>query len=327
MERIVITGGSGFIGTNLLLSLSQKDDVELLNLDLVNSSVPKLDIITKICDIRDYERTKAFIKDFNPDYIIHLAARTDLNGENIDDYSSNTLGVENIVRIANELPDLKKILITSSMLVCKTGYMPKNQEDYCPTTLYGESKVLTEKITRAAELTCDWALLRPTSIWGPWFRVPYRNFFDMVRAKRYFHIGHKSCTKTYGYIGNAVYQIESILFSDTSKIHNKVFYLGDAQTNIEDWANEIAAQEGNRIIRMPYIIIKMAAVFGDVLRKFNIEFPMTSFRLNNMTTDNIVDLSNTDKIAPNRPYTRKEGINNTIRWLANESDTLYLSQI
>ena len=42
---------------------------------------------------------------------------------------------------------------------------------------------------------------------------------------------------------------------------------------------------------------------------------MTSFRLKNMTTDNIIDLSATYKIAPNPPYSRMQGIRETLKWL------------
>ena len=49
-----------------------------------------------------------------------------------------------------------------------------------------------------------------------------------------------------------------------------------------------------------------------------INFPMTSFRLKNMTTDNIVDLSNTYKVAPNPPYSRIEGVKDTLSWMKEE---------
>ena len=39
---------------------------------------------------------------------------------------------------------------------------------------------------------------------------------------------------------------------------------------------------------------------------------MTSFRLKNMTTDNIIDLS---ELAPNPPYSRIEGVRKTLDWL------------
>lgn len=314
--RILITGGCGFIGTNLIKYLLTQNCFELLNIDIVQSNINEIQHITKICDIRDFDKLNKIITEFNPDYIVHLAARTDLDGKTLEDYSSNTIGVKNIIEVAKKQSSLKRILITSSMLVCKAGYQPKSNNDYCPTTLYGESKVETEKITRSSNLKCSWALLRPTSIWGPWFKVPYRNFFDMVRSKRYFHIGNRSCTKTYGYVGNAIYQIENILLKDETK--GQVFYLGDDPTNIEEWANEIAGEEDHKIIRMPFYIIRIAARFGDLLGTCGIKFPMTSFRLKNMTTDNVINLSTTNNVAPNRPYTRLEGVRNTIDWLKTQ---------
>ncbi len=314
MYKVLITGGSGFIGTNLLLFLIEK--YEILNIDIRESNLTELQKYTSLVDITNYEKFRNVVIGFSPDYIIHLAARTDLNGKFIYDYSANTVGVSNLMKIIHELPKLKKLIVTSSMLVCHTGYYPKNQFDYAPNTLYGESKVETEKIVWDNKPQCDWAIIRPTSIWGPWFGVPYRNFFDMVISRKYFHIGRKSCTKTYGYVGNAVYQIEQILFHETLNEDQKVFYIGDnPPTNIEIWANEIAAELNFNIKRVPFWMLKIAAYFGDLLKLFNITFPMTSFRLKNMTTDNTIDLSETYKIAPNPPCSRIDGIKATLQWL------------
>lgn len=314
MYKVLITGGSGFIGTNLLLFLIEK--YEILNIDIRESNLTELQKYTSLVDITNYEKFRNVVIGFSPDYIIHLAARTDLNGKFIYDYSANTVGVSNLMKIIHELPKLKKLIVTSSMLVCHTGYYPKNQFDYAPNTLYGESKVETEKIVWDNKPQCDWAIIRPTSIWGPWFGVPYRIFFDMVISRKYFHIGRKSCTKTYGYVGNAVYQIEQILFHETLNEDQKVFYIGDnPPTNIEIWANEIAAELNFNIKRVPFWMLKIAAYFGDLLKLFNITFPMTSFRLKNMTTDNTIDLSETYKIAPNPPCSRIDGIKATLQWL------------
>ena len=212
--KILITGGSGFIGTNLVDYYVSKG-WNVKNIDLIQPKHPEAMSLWEQCDIRDYASLEVIFLEFTPDYIIHLAARTDLEGKTIDDYSANTKGVENVLKAASQLKNLKKLLITSSMLVCHTGYIPSNQHDYAPSTFYGESKVITEKLVWANRPNCDWAILRPTSMWGPWFGVPYRNFFDIVKAGKYFHIGHQSCTKTYGYIENAVYQIDQILLSPT----------------------------------------------------------------------------------------------------------------
>lgn len=317
MCKILITGASGFIGTNLLEHF--KDNYIVRNIDINEPKISQRNTFWENVDITNYSELEKSILNFSPDYIIHLAARTDLQGKTIEDYSSNTIGVKNLMEIVKLLPNLKKIIITSSMLVCYTGYYPKNQFDYAPTTVYGESKVETEKIVWANKPHCDWAIIRPTSIWGPWFDEPYRNFFDLVMSRKYFHIGNKSCTKTYGYVGNAIYQIEKILFSETKDEKKKVFYIGDnPATNIEEWGNEIANEMNIHIVKMPYLFIKCAALAGDLLKILGIRFPMTSFRLKNMTTNNIIDLSATMNIAPKPPYTRIAGIKKTINWLKNK---------
>lgn len=311
--KILITGGSGFIGTNMLQYFSGH---EVLSIDICAPKLGGHNSFWSCIDILNYAKFREAVLNFNPDYIVHLAARTDLGGSTIEDYQANTVGVENLLRIVRELPNLRKVLITSSMLVCHTGYYPKTQFDYSPTTMYGKSKVETEKLVWANKPHCDWAIIRPTSIWGPWFEAPYRNFFNMVISHRYFHVGNKGCTKTYGYIGNAVYQIEQVLFNETLEEEHKVFYIGDEPpTNIEEWGNEIANELNYKIIRMPYMVLKCAALCGDLLKKLGIYFPMTSFRLKNMTTNNIIDLTEISRLAPNPPYTRIEGVKQTLNWL------------
>ena len=260
LDKILITGGSGFIGQNLQMYFLSKGFSNIINFDIVSPLIGSLNSYWIKCDICNYELLKDKVLSFQPDYIVHLAARTDLDGKSVEDYLANTIGVANLMNVISDLPNLKKIVITSSMLVCHTGYFPKSHFDYSPTTFYGESKVITEINVWNNEPLCDWAIIRPTSIWGPWFKEPYRNFFDMVMHHRYFHIGHKGCTKTYGYVGNAVYQIEQILFNTTTDKNNKVFYIGDEPaTNIEEWANEIAAELNYKIVRMPLWLLRIAA--------------------------------------------------------------------
>ena len=313
---MLITGGSGFIGTNAVEHF--KDKYEVMNIDFRKPQIEEHMPYWNDVDIRDGEKLEKAVFDFDPDYILHLAARTDLGGETIDDYSANIIGVENLLKAVAKLTHLKKILVTSSMLVCHVGYVPKDQFDYSATTLYGKSKVETEKLTWNAGLKCDWALLRPTSIWGPWFHEPYRNFFNMVKRRAYFHIGHKGCTKTYGYVGNSIYQIDCMLHSDTTDKDNKVFFIGDRPPiDITEWANQIGHELGFKIPVMPWLLIKMAAYFGDALKMAGIKFPMTSFRLKNMTTNNIMPLDNTYGVAPNPPFSRIEGIRHTLKWMEN----------
>ena len=84
MYKVLITGGSGFIGTNLLLFLIEK--YEILNIDIRESNLTELQKYTSLVDITNYEKLRNVVISFSPDYIIHLAARIDLNGNSIIDY-------------------------------------------------------------------------------------------------------------------------------------------------------------------------------------------------------------------------------------------------
>lgn len=313
--NILITGGSGFIGTNLMAHFINYGQ-HVLNIDIATPKNEQHLPYWKQVDLLDFDSLKSAIESFNPDYIIHLAARTDLDGKTLQDYDANITGVKNLIQIVQSLRNIKKIIFTSSMLVCRVNYCPKNAFDYAPTTLYGESKVLTEKTIWENTIPCPWIIIRPTSLWGPWFGIPYRNFFDMVLSKRYVHIGNKSCTKTYGFIDNSIHQITTLLNELSDEMTGRIFYIGDYDpTNIEAWGNEIALELGYKIKKIPFFAVFVAARIGDVLKKFNIAFPLTTFRLNNMTTNNIVDLSDTKQVVPILPCSRKEGVQKTLTWL------------
>ena len=315
MQKILVTGGSGFIGSNTIQFFSNKG-YDILNIDSNAPQNLEHKKYWKNVDILAYTQLEKEIIDFLPDFIIHMAARTDLAGQKVENYTSNTNGTENLIKVCQKVPNLKRVIFTSSMLVCQPGYTPQHPTDYAPSTKYGESKVKMEEIIRAQTLNFEWAIVRPTSIWGPGFGVPYRNFFDMLMNRRYYHIGNTACTKTYGFIGNVVYQIDSILNAPIEKVNKQVFYLGDYEpTNIKEWANEIGNELGMKIKTVPFPLIKLAAWGGDLFKQLGIRFPMTSFRLKNMTTNNVVDLSNTKEIAPNLPTLRIEGIRKTLDWL------------
>ena len=158
--KILITGASGFIGTNLLEDMLSKG-YEVCNIDFNTPKIPERNSVWKNVDITDYKSFEKAVLDFAPDYLVHLAARTDLDGKTLEDYSANVVGVENLMAIIHKLPNLKKAIITSSKFVTRNGYKIKNQHDYCPHTKYGESKVETEIRVWANEPQCDWCIIRP----------------------------------------------------------------------------------------------------------------------------------------------------------------------
>ena len=251
MSKLLITGGSGFIGTNLIEHLSKDTQYEIQNIDIVKPKISAQDKYWVQVDLRNHDAVVATVEAFAPDYVIHLGARTDLNGKTLQDYDANMGGVSNLLDAIEAVGTVKRAIFASSMYVCEPGYMPKDFEDYAPHTLYGESKVETEKRIKTANPSYTWSIIRPTSIWGPWFGEPYDKFFHIVLNHMYFHMGKRACRKTYGYVDNAIYQIMSILQAEPEKVNKIVYYLGDYEAYpITDWANEIAKIEG---IHIPHV--------------------------------------------------------------------------
>jgi hypothetical protein len=62
-------------------------------------------------------------------------------------------------------------------------------------------------------------------------------------------------------------------------------------------------------------MVKCLAKVGDFLGIFGIHFPMQSFRFENMTKDGRNEMGNTYGIAPEMPFTRLEGVRETIGWI------------
>ena len=76
MYKVLITGGSGFIGTNLLLFLIEK--YEILNIDIRESNLTELQKYTSIVDITNYENFRNVVIGFSPDYITLIPQHFDL---------------------------------------------------------------------------------------------------------------------------------------------------------------------------------------------------------------------------------------------------------
>ena len=324
MARILVTGGSGFIGTNLLEWLIDAGH-NVLNIDIKPPQNRQQTDVYLRGDVLDASGLQKAFRDFTPTHVVHLAARCDLNEKrSVEGYRANIAGTQHVADVIAESPNIERSVFASTRLVCPTGYQPTGDEDYCPNTFYGESKVIGEKIIRDhRRLPGTWCIIRPTSIWGPWYGTDYTHFFVAVAKGRYFHPGRNDPPKLFGYVKNVAFQIDKLLFTTPdSEVHGKVFYLADYDPmTIRIWANTIAAALGGRHIRtIPAPIIRAAALTGDVLKMCGWKkVPMSSFRLKNMWTDTTgVPIEPIKTITGDLPYRLEDGVQQTISWLRDE---------
>ena len=317
--KILVTGGSGFIGTNYIELLLQDNKADFINLDSKPPRNPAHNKFWRECNVLDFSRLEKIIKHFEPTHVVHLAAKTGLDEKLLSDFAANIDGVESLVRILKETPSVERAVFTSSLLVCKMGYVPKDDNEYKPTTLYGQSKVCGEQIVRSAkDLPYVWTIIRPISVWGPYAEEPYRNFFQSVARNWYFHIGSGHYKRSMGYVENMVYQIHKLLLGPVEKVNRKVFYLGDSPpVDLYEFANEAQSVLGARkISHLPLWAVRLAAKIGDIFKIAGWKkFPLTSFRLNNIRTEYMFDLQPIIDITGHLPYDFKTGIKRTIQYM------------
>ncbi len=141
--KVLVTGGSGFIGTHLVESFLA-DGIEVVNIDKNKPILERHFPNWVNIDLLEGNRVSDFFMQFQPTHVVHLAARTDLDERaDLQDYAVNTTGVENVIKAVREVSSVRRLIVTSSMLVCRLGYHPCSPDDYSPNTVYGQSKVLT----------------------------------------------------------------------------------------------------------------------------------------------------------------------------------------
>ena len=297
---ILVTGSSGFIGSKLCGFFAKKK-ILFYSLD------KKIDTYKNnfyLSDILNKLELYNIIKKIRPKYIIHAAARTDLQGTTLIDYKENYLGTLNIIKAANQVNSVKRIIFFSTLLVNKIDYNPRSLRDYNPDTYYGQSKVLMEKLILKSKIKAKWCIVRPTTVWGPGVNNHFKTFLKLINNGLYFNISNKKTFKTYGYIENIIYQIYKLIYAESRFFNSKTYYLADYKPLcIEDWANQISIiLRGKKNNELNYKILKLFALLGDLLEKLNIRvFPLNSRRLNNMTANLIRDVEDLKEVCGNLP--------------------------
>jgi nucleoside-diphosphate-sugar epimerase len=316
--RVIVTGSSGFIGQTLERVLVNGGH-EVLGIDRVRTEGLMGRTTHETCDVLDRIRLMEKFKVFAPNAVVHLAARTDLSEtRDLSGYAANIEGVRNVVAAVEATGGIERAIFASSQLVCHVGYVPTSETDYAPTTLYGESKVWTERIVRETDGgKTTWCLVRPTTVWGPGMSAHYRRFLRMIANGRYFHVGTSPLRKSYGYIGSVVHQIDRLLFALAEAVHRKTLYLADEPPlSLREWADTIQREMGAPPIRtVPVGLARLLARAGDAVNGLGFRaFPFNSFRLNNLLTEYRFDLSETLRICGPSPFSMEQGVRELVRW-------------
>jgi len=170
MNRVLITGGGGFVGKAILKLLLQ-ENVECAVIG--RNKYPELESLKIQCfqgNISDRNFILSTIKDY--DVVFHVAALAGIWGKRQHFYNVNVVGTENIIEacIKNNIPAM---VYTSTPSVVFAGNdifggdesLPYSQNFLCE---YARTKVMAEKAALSVDQNClKTCAIRPHLIWGP----------------------------------------------------------------------------------------------------------------------------------------------------------------
>lgn len=140
MKKIYIAGSGGMLGEAFYTQFKDQYVLKCTDKDVNENWLSFL-------DFRDFEQYKKDVLAFQPDYLFHLGAYTDLEycENNSDDtYLTNTISVENAVQIANEL-DIPILYISTAGIFDGNKELYDDWDQPNPLGVYARSKYMGER--------------------------------------------------------------------------------------------------------------------------------------------------------------------------------------
>lgn len=159
MTRIIVTGGSGFIGSHLIKELESRGH-ETFNYDIVEGH-----------DLLNIGHMIRIFNEFQPEEVYHLGGSvqmTPAEEKPTRDYELNLGSTLNILSLCSH--HKAKILFTGTGATYGIGDFPQREENYPkPVSNYGISKLAAEMYVRkwAWSHGLDTKVTRYSSVYGP----------------------------------------------------------------------------------------------------------------------------------------------------------------
>ena len=173
--KVLITGGSGLLATNMAFAKKEEWDICLL---LRSKEVSIPGVTTTFTSIEDLNTTKQLISEVQPDLIIHTAGLTNVDRcetDTLQAYTSNVLVAENIAKTTAEL-NVKMIHISTDHFSDSGKPNATESEIDIPVNNYAKTKLDAEYLVRKHNKD---ALIIRTNFFG-WGHEYRKSFSDRI---------------------------------------------------------------------------------------------------------------------------------------------------
>ena len=162
MYTILVTGGSGYIGSHAVIELLDKGHEVIILDNLSNSSInvisqlgdlSKKEIVFENCDLSDENALEKVFSSHKVDLVIHFAGLKSV-AESVQKpityFENNVVGTVNLLKMMKKF-SIKKIIFSSSATVygnCKEQPLIESQNTQRPSNPYGLSKLMIEEMIK-----------------------------------------------------------------------------------------------------------------------------------------------------------------------------------
>ena len=319
-EKVLITGGAGFLGINLVRFLLKRG-YEVISYDIADFDYPERD---KIIEIRDDVRNRDSVKKAmqGVDYVVHAAAALPLYKKE-DIFSTDVDGCRNVLEEAKNTGVKRYIQISSTSVYGIPDHHPLVEDDKLQGVgHYGVAKIEAEKLCEEARSNdMSITILRPKSFIGPERLGVFALFYDWAKSGKGFPVLGN---------GNNLYQFldvedlcEAILLCmtvDKNKV-NDVFNIGAKvySTMREDYQAVLdEAGFGKKIVGFP----AAPAIFAlRVLEFFHLS-PLYKWVYETASKESFVSIEKAEKILGYAPkYSNKDALLRNYHWYLDNLDS------
>ena len=254
-KKVFITGINGFIGGYLAEKMLNTFKYEIHGLvhGEVSERLKNLEVTLHKGDLTDFDGIGKIMEEVNPHFIIHLAARTEVEKsfyDPIDFQTVNYNGTVNLVEKTKDLSNLEMFLFASTMETY--GAVPKNQweawdeeDPQYPNAPYAVAKKACELYLEYAGRSYNfpWAALRQTNAYGRWdndFFVVEQFITQMLKNPDVANFGYKDPYRNFLYIDDLI-DLYLVMLESPEKAVGNFFCTGpDNVLTIGELADKIA---------------------------------------------------------------------------------------